>query len=320
MNILFRQSTSFSLSRVFQRFHSSTKNPADIISEKIKSLESQFDHRLYAGVPFVVRLDGCSFKNYTSGMSRPFDSRLTLSMIYTMNDMIEHTSALLGFTQSDEITLVYRHDPTLNNYPYNGRISKIQSVYSGMASARFNHYIQKFSWDDVPTKSRNRIMSSSAWFDARCFSVPDGESAMEAVYWRHRYDCRRNAIHTVGLANFDSKSLKGLSLNQVIELLEEKNIKIFQDVPKVYLYGVFGKKILVQLPFRNPITGESGMVFRSRLQNRVFDMQGSIEQRTEMIMAKHWESNHQESIEALESNLPVEQLCTNKKDHFNDNQ
>lgn len=299
-----------SISTVF-RVNSMSKNPADIISEKIKACEAEFDQKLHPGMPFIVRLDGCTFRNYTSGMTRPFDPRLTLSMMSTMNDLVENTGAIFGFTQSDEISLVFRPDPILNNYPYNGRVSKIQSVYAGMASTKFNHYMRSLPWDDTPERVKERVMSSSAWFDARCFSVPDHTTAMEAIFWRHKYDCRRNAIHTVAISQFDPKSLHGMSLSQLIELLEdEKHIRIFSDIPKTFLYGIFAKKMPVSVSFTNPVTGESGIVLRSRLQNRVFDMRGSSEERTEMVMSKNWEPHHQITLESIESVLPVHLLPT----------
>lgn len=105
-----------------------------------------------------------------------------------------------------------------------------------------------------------------------------------------------------------------MSLYQVIELLaEEKNIHIFRDIPKVFLYGTFAKKALVNVPYYNSYTGEKGEVIRSRLENRVFDWKGSEESKVEMTISKHWQSHHPESVENLDFALPVDKLEMDQK-------
>ena len=287
------------------------KNYVDEVATKIKSHEGQFDPLLTPGLPFVVRLDGCSFKNYTNGLTKPFDSRLALAMILTMNSLMHHTGAVTGFTQSDEITLLFPGDTNVLHLPFNGRLSKIVSVFAGLASAKFNHYMQSFDYADRSERVKTRIKSGGAFFDARAFSLPDPISAMEAILWRHKFDCRRNAIHTLGIAHFSHKQLQNCSLAQVMELLRsERGIEVFRDIPKVYLFGTFAKRTLVSVPYHNPKTGESGDILRSRLENRIFDWRGSNEEKTHMVFAKMWEPTHPVSVESLETALPIKSIST----------
>lgn len=98
-----------------------------------------------------------------------------------MNELVENTGAVLGFTQSDEISLVFYGDQNVSNLPFNGRIPKIVSVFASMASAKFNFYMSRFDWDDLLEKHKTRILNSVAFFDARAFSVPDHTTAMEGI-------------------------------------------------------------------------------------------------------------------------------------------
>ena len=128
-----------------------------------------------------MRLDGNSFKNFTSGLIKPFDSRLTLAFIKTMDDLIEYSNAVTGFTQSDEITLVFPKEPLQANISFAGRTSKMLSVYSAMTAARFNYHLSRFDWSDRPAKTAEQMRSGHAFFDARVFSVPDDSTAMEGT-------------------------------------------------------------------------------------------------------------------------------------------
>jgi tRNA(His) guanylyltransferase len=148
----------------------------------MKTLEAQFDQTLMPELPYVIRLDGNSFKQYTTGMVKPFDGRLTCAFIRTMNDLLHYSNAVTGFTQSDEITLIFAAEPLQANMTFAGRMAKIQSIYASIASARFNHYMRLFDWTDRSSETANRVTGGHAFFDARAFSVPDDATAMEGNY------------------------------------------------------------------------------------------------------------------------------------------
>ena len=96
-----------------------------------------------------------------------------------MSDLLDHSNAVTGFTQSDEITLVFPGELLQANMTFAGRTSKILSVYAAMAAARFNYHMGRFDWTDRPAKVADHMRSGHAFFDARVFSVPDDASAME---------------------------------------------------------------------------------------------------------------------------------------------
>lgn len=178
-------------------------------------------------------------------------------------------------------------------------------MFAGIASARFNYHMSKFDWSDRLKEVQDRVFRQNAHFDARTFSVPDNKTAAEAVLWRHSFDCRRNAIHTIGIHALGHKEIHALSLSEVVETLRvEKDIHVFRDTPKLFLYGTFCKHILRSIPFTHPLTGEKGTVIRGRLENRVFDMKnGPDPQIVSMIVSKYWEPEHPQTVFDIEGLL-----------------
>ena len=57
-------------------------------------------------LPVIIRLDGNNFSKWTKGLEKPFDKKLTQLMTETTQFLVQETNAVVGYTQSDEITLV----------------------------------------------------------------------------------------------------------------------------------------------------------------------------------------------------------------------
>ena len=123
-------------------------------------------------------------------------------------------------------------------------------------------------------------------------------------------DCRRNAIHTIGIHAFDHRILHGMTLREVTDLLKtEKHIDIYNDIAPVFLYGTFAKKMLVQVEGKNPMTEESIVSTRTRIENRIFNWDDDANARTDMTVAKYWDdSKHPKSVCEWSKDLPVEHI------------
>lgn len=240
------------------------------ITKNIKSIEKSFESVLPGDRPFVVRLDGVNFKEFTRNLVKPFDPNFTEALKLTTEALMERTAATVGFCQSDEITLISgpAAGDDSKNHLYGGRTQKIASILASFASVRFNHYLSQLR----PEKNRDLNPSHLGFFDARVFSVPDWETAGEVLIWRHRFDCRRNALHSISQANYSQKSIEGQPLKDVIDrLLTEKQIDAFSDYPKENVYGCFVKKVQVQVEGKNPKTGEMISAIRNRITSKSFD-------------------------------------------------
>ena len=142
----------------------------------------------------------------------------------------EIQGCILGYTQSDEITLVLTDYAKLGTSAwFNYDIQKVCSISASIATLSFN----KCFLNEIQNKyeSNSGLAESiyyQAWlkealFDSRCFNIPKEEVA-NCILWRQQ-DAIRNSINSVGQANFSHKELQGLSTDQILKkLLEEKQI------------------------------------------------------------------------------------------------
>ena len=119
--------------------------------ETLKVLEESLDSSVSPINHFIIRIDGVSFSNYTKGMVKPFDPRLTDAMVKTTVDLVQKFNAVLGYHQSDEISLLFpkieENAKKSKNVPvhfYKGRVQKLSSVTASYASVRFNYYMNTF--------------------------------------------------------------------------------------------------------------------------------------------------------------------------------
>ena len=201
-------------------------------------MKSYYENRsktfLTRRTPVIIRLDGNAFHTFTKGFNKPFDEVMCSAMQQTMKYLCENIQGcVLGYTQSDEITLVlidYQKLTTDAWFDYN--VQKVCSVAASMATLAFNRQFQRqiveLSYNgkldnDELTNSYKRSAKAGAVFDSRCFNIPK-EEVTNCILWRQQ-DAIRNSISSVGQANFSHKRLEGLDSKQIQELLfQEKGI------------------------------------------------------------------------------------------------
>ena len=190
-------------------------------------------------IPAVIRLDGKAFHTFTKGMRKPFDDVLTKTMQDTMKYLCEHIQGcVLGYTQSDEITLVLTDYATIKTdawYGYN--IQKMTSVAASMATLAFNTAYSRniLPWerkagDETKTgEERGQAAGlfavyasreNTALFDARVFSIPK-EEVCNCLIWRQQ-DATRNSIEAVGQAFFSQRELQKKNQSDIQEMLWSK--------------------------------------------------------------------------------------------------
>lgn len=80
----------------------------DSLGDRMKGFyEARSKTSLVRRMPVIIRLDGKAFHTFTKGFQKPFDSMLMKAMQETMKYLCENIQGcVLGYTQSDEITLV----------------------------------------------------------------------------------------------------------------------------------------------------------------------------------------------------------------------
>lgn len=295
---------------VFDKDHSTVLRHEKWLADEIKKLEAISDPRLPANSPYVIRIDGVSFRTYTRGFAKPFDQRMTRAFIRTSADLLQRFNPTLVFYASDEISLVFdacpiptdREEKHAREHMYSGRIQKLASVCASFAAAKFNKYINEEDWSDLaPTHHvRQRVSNHSAFFDGRAFSVPNTLAALAAIYWRHRYDTRKNAILTYARNYYSQKALQNKNTLELRELMrEEHQWDVFRDAPKNIIYGTFLKKELYDLPAMDQKTQQSVIVKRSRIRIGSFDLDEVLpktDDQIQFVLGRYWNDCSNELI------------------------
>ena len=218
--------------------------------------------RLVRRMPVAIRIDGKAFHTFTRGFQKPFDEILVKSMQDTMKYLCENIQGcVLGYTQSDEITLIlvdYKHLNSDAWFDY--EIQKMCSIAASMATMAFNKAFasnvakqsKRLYKEYLEEKDASYIdaleiaMNKGAMFDARCFNIPK-EEVCNLIYWR-QLDATRNSIQMVGQANFSHKELQNKSCNMIQEMLfSEKGIN-WNDYPTYLKRGSCCIKTTIQNP------------------------------------------------------------------------
>lgn len=233
----------------------------DPLGDRVKALESASAKVLLnENEPICVRIDGKAFHTYTKGLERPYDKRLSDAMIETMKYLVEKTDARLGYTQSDEITLVYFKTANHQQGYFGARMQKLVSILASMATAKFNAEAQQ----NIPEKK-----DVFAFFDCRVWNVPSLDAAAEMFIWRQD-DAIKNAVSMAASAYYSHKFLNGKSSKDKINLLKDKGIE-WKEYPDFFKSGTYAMRKLVEVQMDEEMKkfkGNEGkeMYFRSYIE------------------------------------------------------
>ena len=207
--------------------------------------------KLMRRCPVTIRIDGKAFHTFTRGFQKPFDEILIEAMQKTMKYLCENIQGcVLGYTQSDEITLILIDYKKLNSSAwFDYEVQKMCSIAASMATMAFNKFFKKNvenleqyyaieyetnGWYGKGTpeyemcETYSKAVEKGAMFDARCFNIPK-EEVTNLIYWR-QLDASRNSIQMVGQANFSHNELQNKSCNQIQDMLIDKGIN-WNDLP-----------------------------------------------------------------------------------------
>lgn len=201
----------------------------DDLGDRMKSYEAaEAQRHLMPRLPVCARIDGKRFSRFTQGLARPFDARLSRLMVATTRHLMDESAAIAGYTQSDEISLLfYSADPQKPIY-LDGRTQKLTSILTSMTTAFFNAQLPQF----LPEKA-----GELALFDCRVWAVPTLEEAANAFLWRE-LDATKNSISMAARHYYEHKQLHGLSGNEMQELLFQKGVN-WNDYPAFFKRGTF---------------------------------------------------------------------------------
>ena len=120
-----------------------SRNENDQFGVRMKAYEQVYtDVRIPPDEWLCVRIDGRTFSRYTKGFEKPFDVVLTNAMIETMKHLVQESHVRIGYTQSDEITLISSIGEKATEHMFGGKVSKLNSVLASIATAKFNQHTE----------------------------------------------------------------------------------------------------------------------------------------------------------------------------------
>lgn len=194
------------------------------LGNRMKQYEAVPKNFLTRRTPVIMRLDGKAFHTFTRGFDKPFDEAIEVAMKSTMVQLCKNIQGcVLGYTQSDEITLVfcdYQKIDTDAWFEYN--VEKMCSVAASMATLYFfkalcGYREELWQSNDISFADKidliNRKLEIGAYFDARVFNLPR-EEVVNCLIWRQQ-DATRNSIQGLAQSLFSHKELQGLSCSKL---------------------------------------------------------------------------------------------------------
>lgn len=229
----------------------------DDLDQRMRVFETAHDLCVVPGLWMVARIDGRSFTRLTKDVHKfeaPFDVRFRDHMVATVEHLMLNTGfrIVYGYTQSDEISLLFHRDEQL----FERKERKYNSVLASEAAAVFS-----------------LRLGAVASFDCRICQLPRTDLVIDYFRWRHE-DAHRNALsaHCYWTLRRDgcaiaraTSQLLGMDVSAKNELLFQHGIN-FAKLPAWQRRGVgvywedFAKEAV------NPRTGQPAKATRRRLK------------------------------------------------------
>lgn len=201
---------------------------SDDLGDRMKMYERlEAGRRFMPLLPIYARIDGRNFSKFTKPMDRPFDERLCACMVETTRRLVADTGALAGYTQSDEISLLWYSPTAKSQVFFDGKLFKVVSVAAAMATSYFIEAAREH-WPD-------RL--SGLTFDCRAYQLPNKDEAANAFLWRE-LDATKNAVSMAARFYYSHKALHGQGQADMQEMLFQKGVN-FNCYPARFKRGTF---------------------------------------------------------------------------------
>lgn len=227
------------------------KEKKNTLGTRMKEYEAVSKNHLMRRTPVIIRLDGKAFHTFTRGLDKPFDSDFVTMMQQTMLHLCENIQGcVLGYTQSDEITLVLVDYQNRDSCAwFDNQVQKIASISASMATLYFNRELSEMLRDleedlaaanyslpqahmyETNSKKYDKWYDKEyrALFDSRVFNLPQYE-VINNLIWRQQ-DATRNSINSVAQSLFSHKELQGISSKDLQDkMLTERGVN-WNDYP-----------------------------------------------------------------------------------------
>ena len=234
----------------------------DTLGNRMKSYEELSTSRqLMPNCPIYARIDGRAFHTFCRGLQKPYSKAFIEAMQETCKYLVKETTAVLGYVQSDEISLGWTDS---QHCPFDGRVQKLESVLASMASSYFVMYLtaktplfrgpmqainesiveyrERFQdWlkvDHDNLTMRVKTEGNPPCFDCRVFNVPSMEELANSFLWREN-DAIKNSISGMALNFYSHNELQGKDSDEKIHMMRMKGYCFYEDTEEAFLRGTF---------------------------------------------------------------------------------
>ena len=234
----------------------------DSLGDRMKTYEAVTRDYLMLGCPKVIRLDMRAGHTFTRGFDIPYDEVFSQSMIAATKALCEQvTGVVMGYTQSDEISLVINDVTERGEVScfFEGNISKITSISASICTLAFNKKYAELVAElpeDKAEKYKKNVWT--AQFDSRTYCLPNVMEVHNYILWRQQ-DATRNSIQMAGHANFSQSELDKKNVNEIQDMLMLQKGINWNDYPVKFKRGCVVLKEQyekdVEVPNRGLITG-----------------------------------------------------------------
>ena len=240
----------------------------DNLGDRMKAFEKALEPKLSSEDTIIARIDGKAFHTFTKGLNRPYDINLSDLMTDTTKFLVEETNSRIGYTQSDEITLVF-YPESINSYIFfNGKFSKLTSILASLTTYYFNKNLEKY----LPSKKDNMAL-----FDCRVFNVPNKLEAVNCLIWRE-LDARKNSISMAAQSVYSHNELLKKNSKEKIEMLKDKGID-WHSYPMFFKHGTYLQRVkklskftcdeLANLPEKHAARKDPNLIFQRSVVDRL---------------------------------------------------
>lgn len=219
----------------------------DVLENTMRKYESMTTKTtLMPNIPVYARINGIAFHKLTKGLNKPNDIVFSTIMQTICQGLVKKTGAILGYVQSDEISLGWED---FTKAPFEGKLFKLESILASMTSALFYKSVMVlttkvaeniFSEEELDSLTiiMNKSMKNPVCFDCRVFNVPNMDELANAFIWREQ-DAIRNSIQSYGQANFSHNQLQGKNCKEIKNMLKiEKGID-WDKLDKILQRGAY---------------------------------------------------------------------------------
>lgn len=216
----------------------------DELGDRQKTYEEvESGRRFLPLIPVVARIDGRCFSKFTEGLNRPYDERLHNLMSIVTHYLVFQTKANIGYTQSDEISLIWYSSDRKSQIFFDGRVQKMTSQLAALTTVYFFDQLQEYFKDPLADFLRSKYPT----FDARVWNVPTLSEAVNYLIWRE-WDATKNSISMAARHYFSHNQLHNKNSKEMQEMLWQGHNVNWNDYPTWFKRGTYIQKRVKNTP------------------------------------------------------------------------